>query len=366
MSWIKDGGYMKKAYLILEDGHIFEGEAFGAEKESIGELVFTTGVVGYIETLTDPTYYGQIVLQTFPLIGNYGMIPEDIQGKSYVRGYVVREWCKTPSNFRCQYDIDKYLKDEGIPGICGVDTRELTAIVREKGVMNARICYELPAVTDELKNYVIVNAVDAVTDGDTYVVEAESEKKHNVTLVNYGKCDGIIDALIERGCRVTVVPHTATADEIAATEPDGIVLSNGPGDPAENIESIECVKKLLGRYPIFGVCLGHQILALANGGVTFKLKYGHRGGNQPVKNLCGEHTYITNQNHGYAVAPNSITNGKITLVNANDGTCEGIDYPALRAFSVQFHPESCTGPINTAFVFDKFIEMMGGTEDAAE
>ncbi len=357
---------MKKAYLILEDGHIFEGEAFGAETTSVGELVFTTGVVGYLETLTDPTYYGQIVLQTFPLVGNYGIIPEDAEGKSYVKGYVVREWCKTPSNFRCQYDIDKYLKDSGIPGICGVDTRELTAIIREKGVMNATICYELPKHTDHLKEYTIVNAVSAVTENTAYTVEPEGEKKYNVTLINYGKKDGIVKALVARGCAVTVVPHTASAEDIVATSPDGIVLSGGPGDPAENTDSIECIKKLLGKYPIFGVSLGHQLLGLANGGVTFKLKYGHRGSNQPVKYLCGTQTYITAQNHGYAVAPNSITNGNITFVNANDGTCEGIDYPSIKAFSVQFHPEECTGPINTAFIFDKFIKMMGGTEDAAE
>ena len=357
---------MKKAYLVFEDGHVFEGIAFGAEKESVGELVFTTGVVGYIETLTDPSYYGQIVVQTFPLIGNYGMIPEDREGKSYLNGYVVREWCETPSNFRCQYDLDKYLKDEGVCGIYGVDTRELTAIIREKGVMNATICYELPENTDFLKEYTIVGAVVAVTDKNSFVKEPEGDVLHNVTLINYGKYKGIAEALCDRGCKVTVLPADATLDEIIATEPDGIVLSNGPGDPAENIESIERIKKLLGRYPIFGVCLGHQLLALANGGVTFKLKYGHRGSNQPVKYLGGEHTYITLQNHGYAVAPNSITNGKVSFVNANDGTCEGLDYPALNAFSVQFHPEACTGPINTAFIFDKFVEMMGGTENAAE
>ena len=357
---------MKKAYLILEDGHIFEGTAFGAEKESVGELVFTTGVVGYIETLTDPTYCGQIVIQTFPLIGNYGIIPEDFEGKSYLRGYVVREWCDTPSNFRCEYDIDKYLKDEGIPGICGVDTRELTAIIREKGVMNAKLCYEIAENNDDIKDYTVVNAVAEVTTEETCVVEPVGEKKYDVALINYGKKDGLVKALSERGCRVTVLPPTARPEDISALSPDGIVLSNGPGDPAENTESIECIKKLLGKYPIFGVCLGHQLLALANGGVTFKLKYGHRGSNQPVKYTEGAQTYITVQNHGYAVAPNSITNGKVTFINANDGTCEGIDYPAQKAFSVQFHPESCTGPINTAFVFDKFIEMMGGTANAAE
>ena len=357
---------MKKAYLILEDGNIFEGYAFGAECDTVGELVFTTGVCGYIETLTDPTYYGQIVTQTFPLIGNYGMIEEDCEGDCHIKGYVVREWCPTPSNFRSQYDIDEYLKKQGVPGIYGVDTRALTAHIRENGVMNATICYEKPANLDFVKEYAITGAIEAVTTKENLVVEAEGAKKYEVALINYGKYKAIAAELAARGCRVTVVPATAGADEIAALSPDGIVISNGPGDPAENIDGIEAIKKLLGKYPIFGVCLGHQLLALANGGVTFKLKYGHRGSNQPVKNLEGTHTHITLQNHGYAVAPNSITNGNVTMINANDGTCEGIDYPAQKAFSVQFHPEACTGPVNTAFVYDKFISMMGGTENAAE
>ncbi len=357
---------MKKAYLILEDGNIFEGYAFGAESDTVGELVFTTGVCGYIETLTDPTYYGQIVAQTFPLIGNYGMIEEDFEGDCHLKGYVVREWCPTPSNFRSQYDINEYLKKQGVPGIYGVDTRALTAHIRENGVMNATICYEIPENLEFIKKYVITGAVEAVTAKETFVVEAEGKKKYDVALINYGKYKAIAAELSAKGCRVTVVPSSATADEIAALSPDGIVISNGPGDPAENIDGIETVKKLLGKYPIFGVCLGHQILALANGGVTFKLKYGHRGSNQPVKDLCGTHTHITLQNHGYAVAPNSITNGNVSMVNANDGTCEGIDYPAEKAFSVQFHPEACTGPVNTAFIYDKFISMMGGTEYAVK
>ena len=278
---------MKKAYLVLEDGHVFEGYSFGADVDTVGELVFTTGVCGYIETLTDPTYYGQIVLQTFPLIGNYGMIEEDCEGKCYLKGYVVREWCPTPSNFRSQYDIDTYLKKQGVPGICGVDTRALTAIIRENGVMNAAICYEKPKDIDYIKKYTIVGAVNAVVDGAREVVEAEGEKKYDVALINYGKKNGLVAELTKRGCRVTVLPATATADDISALSPDGIVISNGPGDPSENTEGIEAVKKLLGKYPIFGVCLGHQILALANGGATFKLKYGHRGSNQPVKDLNG-------------------------------------------------------------------------------
>ena len=357
---------MKKAYLVLEDGHIFEGYAFGAEVESVGELVFNTGVVGYIENISDPTYYGQILLQTFPLVGNYGVQPEDLEGKSYLRGYVVREWCETPSNFRSQYDIDKLLRDEGVPGIYGVDTREITAILREQGAMNAAICYEKPKDLEFIKNYAITDAVASVTADESFVIEAKDETLFDVTLINYGRYKTIADTLSDLGCRVKVVPHTATADEIMADAPAGIVLSNGPGDPAECIEEVETIKALLGKYPMLGIGLGHQLMALANGGITFKLRHGHRGSNQPVRNMQGTHTHITAQNHSYAVAPNSITNGNITFVNANDGTCEGIEYPEIRALSVQFHPEACTGPINTFFVFDKFMKMMGGCEDAAE
>ena len=357
---------MKKAYLVLEDGHIFEGFAFGAEVESVGELVFNTGVVGYIEAITDPSYYGQILLQTFPLIGNYGVMPEDMEGKSYLRGYVVREWCDTPSNFRSQYDIDKLLKDEGVPGIYGVDTREITAILREQGTMNAAICYEKPKDIGFIKDYAITDAVASVAEKEAFTLEAKDERLYDVTLINYGRYKTIADTLTDLGCRVKVVPPTTAAEEIIADAPDGIVLSNGPGDPAECTPAVECVSALLGKYPMLGICLGHQIMALANGGITFKLHHGHRGANQPVRDMQGTHTYITTQNHSYAVAPNSITNGNITFVNANDGTCEGIEYPELRALSVQFHPEACTGPINTFFVFDKFMKMMGGTEDAAE
>ena len=340
---------MKKAYLILEDGHIFEGYSFGAEADAVGELVFTTGVCGYIETLTDPTYYGQIVIQTFPLIGNYGIIPEDFEGKSFVSGYVVREWCDTPSNFRSQYDINKYLVDEGIPGIYGVDTRELTSIIRENGVMNASICYEIPENTDFLKKYTIVNAVSAVTDNETYTVEAETEKKHDVVVINYGKKNGIVKALSEKGCRVTVVSPDTKAEDIIAMAPDGIVLSNGPGDPAENVEAIECIKKLLGKYPVLGICLGHQLLALANGGVTFKLKYGHRGTNQPVKEINGKYTYITTQNHGYAVAPNSITNGKVTFVKRKRRNLRGNRLSRYQGFLGTVPPRSLHGTYQYRF-----------------
>lgn len=357
---------MKKAYLVLEDGHIFEGYSFGAQKATCGELVFTTGVTGYIENLTDPNFYGQIVLQTFPLIGNYGIIPEDFEGKPCLSGYVVREWCDTPSNFRSEYDIDKYLCEQGIPGICGIDTREITKIIRECGTMNARICYELPADAEELKNYSLSCAVASTVEDVAEEFAPCGEEKYQVTVINYGKYASIVRELCGRGCRVTLVPYTYDADKLSELPCDAIVLSDGPGDPAENVEAIETVKRLLGKYPIFAVGLGHQLLALACGGVTFKLKYGHRGANQPVREIEGTRTYITNQNHGYAVAPNSITNGNITFVNANDGTCEGLEYPELSAFSVQFHPEYCTGPVNAAFLYEKFIAMMGGKDHAAE
>ncbi len=347
----------KKAYLVLEDGTVFEGYSFGAQKDAIGELVFTTGMCGYIETLTDESYYGQIVLQTFPMIGNYGIIPEDFEGECSVKGYVVREKCDNPSNFRCKGTLDSFLKEKGIPAIYGVDTRAITKIIREHGVMNAVICGEIPSDLSEVKNYKIIGAVESVTAKTAAVYSAENEK-HKVTLIDYGAKRNIIRELNKRGCSVTAVPATTSAEEILKTNPDGIMLSNGPGDPAENLFQIEVIKKLVGKKPIFGICLGHQLLALAMGAETEKLKYGHRGVNQPVKEVKGTRTYITSQNHGYAVVPQSVKRGEISFINANDGTCEGIDYNDLTAFSVQFHPEAASGPKDSAFLFDRFIKLM--------
>ncbi|MGN1473487.1 MAG: carbamoyl phosphate synthase small subunit [Eubacteriales bacterium] len=357
---------MKKAYLVLEDGHIFDGLSFGADVACTGELVFTTGMCGYMETLTDPSYYGQIVLQTFPLIGNYGVIEEDFEGKCCVRGYVVREYCDTPSNFRAQYGIDQFLKNHGIPGIYGVDTRQVTKILRESGVMNAYITTELPVPDGKLKNYAVTQAVENVTVEAPVVYEACGAKKHEVILVDYGAKKNIIRELCKRGCRVTAVPASSSAEQILALSPDGLMLSNGPGDPAENVFCVEQLKKLLGKVPIFGICLGHQLLALANGGMTYKLKYGHRGVNQPVREVDGTRTYITSQNHGYAVVSDSTQCGRVSFVNANDKTCEGMDYPELKAFSVQFHPEACSGPKDTSFLFDRFVSMMKGNGNATE
>ena len=351
---------MKKGYLILQDGQVFEGVRFGAETDTVGELVFTTGMCGYDETLTDPSYAGQIVMQTYPLIGNYGIIREDFEGACCVKGYVVREYCDTPSNFRTDCDLDAYLKEQGVPGLCGVDTRELTRIIREHGVMNAAICDEIPADLTPVASYAITGVVEAVSCKEPDRYPAEGEECFRVSLLDYGAKRNIVRELQKRGCTVTVLPASTSAEEILAAGPDGVMLSNGPGDPAENTYQIEQIRKLLGKVPMFGICLGHQLTALAAGGSTYKLKYGHRGVNQPVRDLNGVRTYITSQNHGYAVDGDTVKLGKVRFVNANDGTCEGIDYPELKAFTVQFHPEACTGPKDTTFLFDRFVELMKG------
>lgn len=351
---------MKKGYLILQDGQVFEGVRFGAETDTVGELVFTTGMCGYVETLTDPSYAGQIVMQTYPLIGNYGIIREDFEGACCVKGYVVREYCDTPSNFRTDCDLDTYLKEQGVPGLCGVDTRELTRIIREHGVMNAAICDEIPADLTPVASYAITGVVEAVSCKEPDRYPAEGEEFFRVSLLDYGAKRNIVRELQKRGCTVTVLPASTSAEEILAAGPDGVMLSNGPGDPAENTYQIEQIRKLLGKVPMFGICLGHQLTALAAGGSTYKLKYGHRGVNQPVRDLNGVRTYITSQNHGYAVDGDTVKLGKVRFVNANDGTCEGIDYPELKAFTVQFHPEACTGPKDTTFLFDRFVELMKG------
>ena len=351
---------MKKGYLILQDGQVFEGVRFGAETDTVGELVFTTGMCGYVETLTDPSYAGQIVMQTYPLIGNYGIIREDFEGACCVKGYVVREYCDTPSNFRTDCDLDTYLKEQGVPGLCGVDTRELTRIIREHGVMNAAICDEIPADLTPIKTYAITGVVEAVSCKEPDRYQAEGEERFRVSLLDYGAKRNIVRELQKRGCTVTVLPASTSAEEILAAGPDGVMLSNGPGDPAENTYQIEQIRKLLGKVPMFGICLGHQLTALAAGGSTYKLKYGHRGVNQPVRDVEGVRTYITSQNHGYAVDSDTVKLGKVRFANANDGTCEGIDYPELKAFTVQFHPEACTGPKDTSFLFDRFVDLMKG------
>ena len=374
-----------KAYLVLENGMIFEGRAIGcwpdADAEAaVGELVFTTGMTGYLETLTDPSYAGQIIMQTFPMIGNYGVISQDFEGKSFAKGYVVHELCGEPSNFRSEGKLDTFLKDQGIPGICGVDTRALTRLIRENGVMNACLYQSsefkvqsanMPSLPERIREYRVKNVVAEVSTRE--VLEfgpgsptsaacscAEGETLH-VVLIDYGAKRNIIRCLVKRGCRVTVVPHDTPAEEILALKPDGVMLSNGPGDPAENEFEVQQIGKLVGKLPVFGICLGHQLTALAMGGKTYKLKYGHRGANQPVTD--GKRTWITTQNHGYAVESKSMKGtAQLSFRNANDQSCEGLEYPGKRCFTVQFHPEACAGPHDTEFLFDRFLRMMRGEE----
>lgn len=351
-----------RAYLVLENGRIFKGFPMGADGEVIAEVVFATGVTGYIETLTDKSYYGQIVAQTFPLIGNYGIIPEDFEAdKARLSGYIVKDWCRHPSNFRSQGNLDSFLKAQGIPGLCGIDTRALTRAIRENGVMNGMITRNAGnADLDKIRSYKVSNAVKSVTCPASYVIGGENSA-HSVVLIDFGMKMNIARELARRGCRVTVVPSYTSAEEILAMNPDGIMLSNGPGDPAENADVIRQLRRLSASgIPIFGICLGHQLLALANGFSTAKMKYGHRGANQPVHNLTDGKIFVSSQNHGYAVTADSIdkSTARTLFSNGNDGTVEGIEYTAFPAFSVQFHPEGCSGPMDTGFLFDKFIAMM--------
>lgn len=357
---------MKKGYIVLENGCVFEGERFGADKTVIGELVFNTGVVGYIENLTDPCYYGQIVMNTFPLMGNYGWISSDTEGRAIsANALIVREWCDTPSNFRCEGDINAELKKRGIAGICGVDTREITRIIRENGVMNACITDDPVSVNmEQLKKYSVKNAVSSVCNGKKIEqYPACGEEKYKVTVINYGAVRNIVSTLCSLGCSVKVVPYDTSAADILSDASDGIVLSDGPGDPKENTECINVIKKLVGKLPILGISLGHQLLALAFGADTCKLKHGHRGGSQPVKRTDNGEVYITGQNHGYAVAGDALeaVGGTVSFVNANDGSCEGAEYPFAKAFSVQFMPEACSGSISAKeFIYGRFVSMMGG------
>lgn len=380
---------MSKAFLVLADGTVFEGTSIGAEGSTIGETVFTTGMTGYLETLTDPSYFGQIVTQTFPLIGNYGVIPEDFESrKCFVKGYIVRELCSLPSNFRCQSDLDSYLKSQNIVGIAEIDTRALTKKLRESGVMNGMIIsgIEKPVIENSLlekiKAYRVDQSVETVSTS-TQLSEKQnvvkdypeinhhifhSDKQIKIVLWDFGAKYNIPRELEKRNAEVITVPYSYTADDILKLDPDGIMLSNGPGDPADNTGVIAEIAKLA-QYnidaqasgkkmvPIFGICLGHQLLALARGCKTSKLKYGHRGGNHPVKEVETGRVFITSQNHGYAVQCDNLPSfAKLAFYNSNDKTCEGITYTDIPAFSVQFHPEACGGPHDTNFLFDKFIQ----------
>lgn len=353
------------AFLILEDGTVFQGKGFGATGEIIGEVVFTTAMTGYQETLTDPSFYGQLITQTFPLMGNYGLNEEDVEShKCWAKGYIVREWCEYPSNFRSEWDLNTYLKKQGVVGICGIDTRALTKRLRKCGVMNGAIVGEMPqsisAFTEKLKAFEIKDTAQAVsikeiTKGDS------GQGDYHVVLYDYGYKHNILRSLQDRGCQVTVVPHSTPAEVVKALDPDGIMLSNGPGNPADHQEEISIIRALKKEnIPLFGICLGHQLLALASGATTEKLKYGHRGANQPVVDKTKDRVFITSQNHGYAVVGESLDPavGTVTHYNANDGSCEGISYTGGKSFSVQFHPEACAGPQDTQYLFDQFIANM--------
>ena len=349
----------KKVYLTLENGDVFQGYRFGADGDVVGELVFSTSVVGYVETLTDPSNLGQIVVQTFPLVGNYGVNENDAESKrAWVSAYVVREYCEIPSNFRSELSLDAYLKKQGVIGIYGLDTRKLTSILREEGVMNARIC-DKPALEayDDTAEFFVKDAVKTVAPTE-YEAYGDENAKYTVALWNFGAKKSTIDSLLAQGCKVISVPAFATAEEVLATNADGVMLSDGPGDPMQNQSIVQEVKKLLGKKPVLGAGLGHQLVALALGAETTKCKHGHRGSNQPVKCLDSEKVYISTQNHGYQVVENSLKTGKINFVNVNDGSCEGIAYEDLNAFTTQFAPESCNDFCGGKPVLEKFFTLM--------
>ena len=353
---------MKKAYLYLENGQVLEGQSFGASGTAMGELVFTTGMTGCVESLTDPSYYGQLVVYTFPQFGNYGICHEDKESPHcQMGGVVVREYCQAPSNFRCEETVDAFLKEQNVVGIAGVDTRMLTQLLRDGGVMNAVITTEeTKPDLEALKAYRVEQSVENTSCTEPETRLPQGEAKYSVALLDYGAKESICNSLLARGCKVTVFPYNTPAEDILAGSYDGVMLSNGPGDPADNPFCIQQIQKLFGKLPMFGICLGHQMMALAAGAKTKKLKFGHRGANQPALDLETGEVVITSQNHGYAVDEATLegTEGKLRFVNVNDGTCEGVDYPAYRAFSLQFHPEAHGGPLDTLTAFDRFTDVM--------
>ena len=350
---------MKKVYLFLENGMSFCGQAFGAQAEAVGELVFTTSMVGYLETLTDGNYYGQVVMQTFPLVGNYGVISDDLRSKTpALKAYIAKEICEVPSNFRCEGDLNSYLVENGIVGICGIDTREITKVLRTHGVMNCMITDKETLTEeqwDELRSYRINGAVEALgaKQVNTYMPE---NTKRRVVLWDFGECAGLVDTLVAKDCEVIRVPYKLSAKEIWQLSPDGVVLSDGPGNPAENIEIINEIRLLCKRkVPMFALGLGHQMLAISQGATTHKLKHGHRGSSQPVIEDATGRIFITTQNHGYAVTTPP-HNAKQTYTNVNDKTCEGIEYNNIPVYSLEFAPETASGPVDTRYMFDKFID----------
>ena len=365
----KDKGEKMKAFLILEDGHVFTGRSIGSTREAVSEIVFNTSMTGYLEVLTDPSYAGQAVVMTYPLIGNYGICYEDMESeRPWVDGFIVRELSRMPSNFRSEDTIQNFLEKNDIPGICGIDTRALTKILRESGTMNGMITtdenYNMDEVMKKLKAYSTGDEVSKVSCREKKVLPGDGYK---VALLDLGAKKNIARSLNERGCEVTIYPSSTTAEEIIASRPDGIMLSNGPGDPKACVQVIKEIRKLYEtEIPIFAICLGHQLMALATGADTFKLKYGHRGGNHPVKDMETGRVYISSQNHGYAVDPDSLDPQVAVpaFTNVNDGTNEGLKYVGKNIFTVQYHPEACPGPQDSSYLFDRFLKMMEEKKNA--
>lgn len=396
-------GISMKAFLVLEDGTVFEGTHIGADKEIISEIVFNTSMAGYLEVLTDPSYAGQAVCMTYPLIGNYGICKDDCEsGRPWPDGFIVRELSRVPSNFRCDMTIQEYLEEHDVPGIAGIDTRALTKILREKGTMNGMITtnenYDFREILPRLKEYTTGKVVEKVSCSEKQVIAPVTDLEQNgplsgaarfdkesydkgirepkpalvrelngaglkVALLDLGAKSNIARSLAERGCEVTIYPALTSAEEIIAAKPDGIMLSNGPGDPKECAGIIAEIKKLYDtELPIFAICLGHQLMALATGADTHKMKYGHRGGNHPVKDLSTGRVYISSQNHGYVVDTDKLDPAVAVpaFINVNDGTNEGLSYTGKNIFTVQFHPEACPGPQDSGYLFDRFIKMMKG------
>ncbi len=347
-----------KAYLLLEDGDLFQGESFGADVESIGEVVFNTGLTGYQEILTDPSYCGQIVNMTYPLIGNYGVNRDDFESiKPFVSGFVVREYCQLPSNWRSTKSFDQLLKDFNIPGLHGIDTRRLTRKIRKHGCMRAAICqegYNEQVILKELQKELPRNQVEQVSTKDVVHTPGLGPR---ICVIDYGCKRGILRELMRRSCEVILLPYNVTAQEVLGYEPDAVLLSNGPGDPRDVPEAQKTIEGLVGKVPIMGICLGHQLLSLYFGAEVEKMKFGHHGTNQPVKDLSNSKVYISSQNHGYAIREKSMQNldMELTHIAVNDNTVEGMKHKEHKIFSVQYHPEAAPGPNDNSYLFDEFL-----------
>jgi carbamoyl-phosphate synthase small subunit len=362
---MRRGRAVKKAKLVLEDGTVFKGESFGADREVSGEIVFNTSMTGYQEILTDPSYKGEIVTMTYPLIGNYGINVEDFESDtSHVNGFIVNEFCNSPSNWRLSKKFAEYLEANDIVALTGIDTRALTKKLRNSGTMKGLI------TTLDLKEEKLVKIAqkapglsgrDLVSEVTTTKIYQQGDNdKYRVVVIDCGAKKNIISSLVNRDCKVITVPATTSAQEVLNYDPDGVMVSNGPGDPQDAHYVVKTIQSLMGNIPMFGICLGHQIIGLACGGDTYKLKYGHRGANHPVKDLATGRVYITSQNHGFAIAEESIIglDLEVTHINVNDKTVEGLKHQKFPIFSVQYHPEASPGPEDSHHLFDQFIELM--------